>query len=221
MIKKTPKTGGPKSIPGKIITSKNATTHGITSKSLLNIDEQSRYESFVNNLKKQYSQNNPLITLQIDRIARIYIQLERIQRVMDALFEESKNDQKISNALAERLGLDTIDQITIRHSKSQSRLSTTHIIDDQLIKLSNPNVIKMNRLTHLQEITSEDLLAHCPALAHYFHEQCQQARGKHINRYLQDMINDAPSESSKIRDHFHQLLEQLTNYEQLPMTPDS
>lgn len=219
MIKKPPKTSGPKSIPGKLISAKNATKDGITSKGLLNIDEQARYESFVSDLRKQYSHNNPLITLQIDRIAKIYIQLERVQRVMDALFEQSKNSHEISKTVANQIGLDVVDQINISLSKAMTT-SNGKRLGDRLLLIDPPDILKENHFNHLSEITDEDILENCPSLAHHLYEECQKKSRMHINHYLQEMIANAPTESSKIRENFHHLIERLQTYEQLPMRPE-
>ena len=69
---------GPITIPGKKVSSRNATKHGGTSPKLINEDEQNRYEGLLTGLEKEYSSTNPLTHLQIKRIARITIQLERI-----------------------------------------------------------------------------------------------------------------------------------------------
>ncbi len=65
---------GPVTLPGKKVSSKNALKHGATSPSLINDEEQDRYETLIDDLSKEYASNNPLIGLQIERIARIAIQ---------------------------------------------------------------------------------------------------------------------------------------------------
>jgi hypothetical protein len=80
------KSTGPKTLQGKTTASANAITHGATSKKLLTHQESIRYGNLVHDLKAHYISTNPLIIMQTERIAKLTIQLERIQNVMDAQF---------------------------------------------------------------------------------------------------------------------------------------
>lgn len=84
------KLGGPTTIEGKHIVSKNAVKHGATSKRLLNSEDQALYTQLVEDLNAQYASSNPLAKFQIERIARINVQLQRIQDAIDANFEISR-----------------------------------------------------------------------------------------------------------------------------------
>ena len=81
---------GPVTLPGNRISSKNALKHGATSPKLINEAEQEHYQNLLKSLRKKYATDNPLIELQLARIARVNIQLERIQNTIDALFEKSR-----------------------------------------------------------------------------------------------------------------------------------
>lgn len=65
------------------------------------------------NLRKTYSHHNPSISIEIERITKIYIQLEREQGVIDALFNSARSDENIIKNLAKELDLDLMDQIYI------------------------------------------------------------------------------------------------------------
>ena len=78
---------GPRTASGKTKASKNATTHGATSKAPINAQEHEVYETFLGQLKAQYPTNSPLIGLQLERIARLKVQLDRIQTTITALHE--------------------------------------------------------------------------------------------------------------------------------------
>lgn len=82
--------GGPTTIEGKQIVSKNALKHGATSKRLLNSEDQALYTQLIEDLNAQYATSNPLAKFQIERIARINVQLQRIQDAIDANFEISR-----------------------------------------------------------------------------------------------------------------------------------
>lgn len=94
---------GPVTLPGKEASSKNALKHGATSPKLINESEQERYKTLLGNLKKRYSSDNPLIELQVERIARTTIQLERIQNVIDAAFIKSRLRANTAEKLIETL----------------------------------------------------------------------------------------------------------------------
>ena len=89
---------GPRTAAGKARASKNATKHGATSSTPINAHEHEVFETFHRQLRAQYPSNNPLITLQLERIAHLKVQLERIQTAISALHE------------IERLRLDDIER---------------------------------------------------------------------------------------------------------------
>ncbi len=80
------RTGGPKTAAGKLVSSKNAIKAGLTTSQLLSEKELDRYDQIKKDLKNHYNNQNPLIDLQIERIARLQIQLERIQNAVDVLY---------------------------------------------------------------------------------------------------------------------------------------
>lgn len=82
--------GGPTSDAGKLVSSKNAIKAGLTTSQLLSEKELDRYDQIKKDLKNHYNNQNPLIDLQIERIARLQIQLERIQNAVDVLYRKSE-----------------------------------------------------------------------------------------------------------------------------------
>ena len=78
---------GPRTAAGKARASKNATKHGATSSTPINVHEHEFYETFLGQLRAQYQSSNPLITLQLERIANLKVQLERTQTAISALHE--------------------------------------------------------------------------------------------------------------------------------------
>lgn len=84
------KKSGPNTAKGKLVSSQNAIKAGLTTKQLLNEQEFTRFSQLKDDLNKHYSGTNPLIQLQIEKIARLQIQLERIQNAIDALYRKSE-----------------------------------------------------------------------------------------------------------------------------------
>ncbi|BEI35817.1 hypothetical protein PHIN6_13350 [Polynucleobacter sp. HIN6] len=85
-----PKTGGPNTDKGKLVSSRNAIKSGLTTKQLLNHHELERFNQLIKELSAHYNSPNPLVPLQIERIARLHIQLERIQNGIDILYRKSE-----------------------------------------------------------------------------------------------------------------------------------
>jgi hypothetical protein len=93
-----PQATGPRTAAGKARSSKNATKHGATSITPINAHEHEVYETFLRQLRAQYPSNNPLVTLQLERITHLKVQIARIQTAISALHE------------IERLRLDDIER---------------------------------------------------------------------------------------------------------------
>ena len=82
--------GGPKTDKGKLISSQNALKGGLTTKQLLSEQEFLQFNQLKENLSNYYAGENPLIQMQIEKIARLQIQLERIHNAIDALYRNSE-----------------------------------------------------------------------------------------------------------------------------------
>ncbi len=84
------KKSGPNTAKGKLVSAQNAIKTGLTAKQLLNDHEYLRLSQLQADLTNHYNGTNPLIALQIEKIARLQIQLERIQNAIDALYRQSE-----------------------------------------------------------------------------------------------------------------------------------
>lgn len=100
------KSTGPTTESGKNASSKNLVTHGATSQKLLNDAEHRRYISLLEDLKQAYPNHNPLVRMQLERIAKLNIQLERIQNTIDAQFQMNKATSSIYENLLKTLDID-------------------------------------------------------------------------------------------------------------------
>ena len=89
---KPKRAGGPNTQKGKLVSSQNALKTGLTTKQLLNEQEFARFNQLKTDLNNYYSGTNPLIQLQIEKITRMQIQLERIQNAIDASFRTSEQN---------------------------------------------------------------------------------------------------------------------------------
>ena len=80
------RTGGPKTAAGRNAVAKNAVVHGLTAVRPADATEAAVIEGLRNALLAQYQPENPLVKLQIDRIARCAAKLQRLQQIEEAAF---------------------------------------------------------------------------------------------------------------------------------------
>lgn len=100
------KSTGPTTESGKSNSSKNALTHGATSPKLLNDAEHHRFITLLADLKETYPNPNPLIRMQLERIAKLNVQLDRIQNKIDAQFQISRATSNIYDTLLNTIDVD-------------------------------------------------------------------------------------------------------------------
>lgn len=78
--------GGPKTAAGRSTVAKNALVHGLTGTRPADAAEAGLVEGLRRALVAQYQPQNPLVMLQIDRIARCAAKLQRLQQIEEAAF---------------------------------------------------------------------------------------------------------------------------------------
>ena len=164
------KKGGPLTQEGKAITSKNALKHGGTSSKFLTDQEKVQYETFLNDLENYYQSENPLVKAQIQRIARLHIQLERIQNTIDAQFKLSRNTSQHMDSLQAKLKL-TEDQMSL-----VAKIYTQSLeIDDLKEALNEEAAAELNALVTSKKLNAqEDYLEKTPTFCHYLFEEAQR-----------------------------------------------
>ena len=106
----------------------NATTHGARAKHFINQDEQQAYQLFLEALQLQYPSKNPLVMMQLDRIANFKIQADRIQRSIDATFAASELKQSSNEILMDLLEMDK-DQKRIAENIDAEDLNIKELIN--------------------------------------------------------------------------------------------
>ena len=97
---------GPKTQRGKKVVSKNAISHGATSKQFINDAENQAYQELIDALKQSYASDDPLISMQLDRMAKIKVQLDRVQSLINQSFDEASLSTSIDQHLMNILNLD-------------------------------------------------------------------------------------------------------------------
>ncbi len=90
---------GPITAKGLATSSQNARKHGANAKHLVDADEIALYENMMVSLKEKYPSDNPLVGMQLARIAKLNVQLTRIQQFIDAAFMLAKDHTMTDEAL--------------------------------------------------------------------------------------------------------------------------
>jgi len=98
--------GGPKTAVGKAVSSKNALTHGVTSSKITSIEETKAYQQLLDDFRRAYPSNHPMVKLQIERLAMTRIQLTRVQDLIHAQNLKSQFSSVVEYELATELKLD-------------------------------------------------------------------------------------------------------------------
>jgi len=172
---------GPITAAGKKESAKNAIKHGATSAKLINEDEQSRYESLLAALNNQYKSSNPLLQLQITRIARLNIQLERIQNVIDASFKKSRIRANSSAKVMESFTQQNtqIEELAGRlfDAKSHADVEKSRAIAFELL-----NAEKINEIQ-----SKEEFVQKFPRLSSHFSDKEKSSKSP-IQNYLLEEV---------------------------------
>lgn len=207
------KAGGPVTKAGKEVSSGNALKHGATSKRFIHPEEEKQYLALVEALNTQYSTEKPLAKFQIERVARINVQLQRIQDTIDATFELSRmeaNSQPqalISNLFKGNAKSKTADEIEyfdqITQSETTRKLYTT--LAKELIK-SNYSAI----LTH------NGFLSACPKFCQYLFEQAK-LEGMRVEIFIEKKFRTRSDQMSGFFEKFEESMKRYSPELYLPM----
>lgn len=81
---------GPKTIAGKIASSRNATKTGLHVSGWIDASEESEYEALFHNLRIEYNAQTTTLLLQIERMATTMVKMRRLQKIEAALFQKAR-----------------------------------------------------------------------------------------------------------------------------------
>ena len=160
------KSTGPTTSTGKAIASQNAIKHGARSKKLATHETQT-CQQMVDALRESYPSNNPLVSLQIERIAKIKVQLDRVQLLIENTFEEADLKTAIDDHLMDLFELD--DQQRSKMGQSDS-LNQVNVIDIEKLNLASA-LLKSDAI-HCE--THEAFMDACPEFCDYLIKQANK-----------------------------------------------
>ena len=165
--------GGPKTEQGKSISSKNATTHGLTARQWLNDDEQMLYNHYLEALTEEHQPQSPTEHLYIAKLAECSVRSIRASRVESAHFElaraEASNPINIIRNIEGEAnpGLES-DVIDALHQRRFNNKPYDKWRWELFIELSE---------IHLSDISGwQFVINELPGTYRYIYDQCQKER---------------------------------------------
>lgn len=173
---------GPKSIPGKLISSKNAISHGATSSQLLSESDVKMAQQFTKTMTTEYGKN-PALLLQYERAARVHVQLNRVQNIIDNLFVLAKKVVTEDSVIKKDLKMDDYQWL---HARISANPLSKKIFEKELLK-NIPQVDEFSRIAQvIPDINAENFVTIAPKLASYLYKQ-SQTRGVTLTYFLHDL----------------------------------
>ena len=174
------KGGGPKTDNGKVISSRNSITHGLTAKRWINNDEQDLFDTTVEALTQDFDPRTSIEKILISKLAECSVRLARIQRVEDAMFDLASSEASHPENSIKSLNHnnDQLTQAVYDASSSNVQFNVNAFAE----KINLLDEIDRQNLTSISGwIYIEDNM---PNIAHYMIEQCSSE-----NLSLLDFIN--------------------------------
>ena len=173
MPNKNKNSNGPKTDEGKAVSSRNSTTHGLTARRWISVDEQSLYDETVKNLIVDFDPQTSIEKMLIIKMAECSVRLMRIQNRENAMFDLASNEAE-----------NVIEAI--------KSLSNGHKLDPRLIdsmataRLGNPTnnpLIIEDKVRLMDEIDFQNLSdvsgwgyveKHMPMVESYINKKCAE-----------------------------------------------
>ena len=178
------KSTGPVTRLGKAQSSKNALVHGATSTQLLNDQEQVRFNTLLSELSESYPTTNPLVRLQLERIARLNIQLERIQNAIDAQFIMSRTQANIYQKLASSLGLNIVEtSIAFKFANGNFDFSKMTSPERQAVEEELNDIPP-----HRKPKTAQEFIEFAPQFCHYLFSTAT-GRRMNVEEFIGESLN--------------------------------
>lgn len=172
------KSTGPKSESGRATSSKNALTHGARSKGLIGESENQEYQSFLAALRLQYPSNNPLVQMQLDRIAKAKVYVDRIQNVIDAAYLLAQQPATSDESLIKLLDMEP-SQKAIADKIIRGEISLNGFVNLARLRIAS----EVSNFDTREFTKHSDFLEHTPQLCKHLYEEAKNL-DKDINAYI-------------------------------------
>lgn len=185
---------GPKTVDGKMRSSQNAVMHGSTSPRLLTDAEKKTYAIFLSELQAQYTSKNPLVRMQLERIARLKVQLDRVQDVIDASFAAERRSKPNFERASDILKLTESERSQMARwliERMQGE-EPEGLVDKGLLTVS----LELSEIDEYGLLTThEDFELYLPSFCKYIIEQAADR-----NQTLGDYLSTRQIDPSKFED---------------------
>jgi len=172
MTSKTKHSGGPKTNKGKAISSRNSTTHGLTSRHWQNSKEQDLYNENIVELVKDFDPQTHIERMLISKLAECTVRLMRIQQVENAMFDLASSEAEHIDEIVKSLDNGNINPElvkTIRAAHLNNLLldaktvaNKTHIINE----ITSQNLKNVSNWGYVEK--------HMPMTKNYIVEKCTE-----------------------------------------------
>lgn len=173
---------GPKTAGGKERSSQNAVIHGATSPKLLTDAEKKTYAILLSELQAEYTSKNPLVRMQLERIARLKVQLDRIQDVIDASFEAERRSKPNFERASDILALTDSERSQMARwliDRMQGE-KPEGLVDQELLTVS----LELSEIDEYGLLTThEDIELYLPSFCKYIIDQATD-RNQTLGDYL-------------------------------------
>jgi hypothetical protein len=182
---------GPTSAKGLATSSQNARKHGANAKHLVDADEIALYENMMVSLKEKYPSDNPLVGMQLARIAKLNVQLTRVQQFIDAAFMLAKDHSMTDEALMELLQMSDDEKLVARQLSSED--TGTEVVFDLALMEISAEVGQVDTLTFK---TPQDFLTYTPRLCKYLYDNAS-ANDISITKYISSYLGTQLSHTGR------------------------
>ena len=190
MTSKTKHSGGPNTDKGKVTSSRNSTTHGLTARRWINANEQSLFDETVEAFNNDFDPQTSIEKVLIVKMAECTVRLMRIQNSENAMFDlassEAAHPEDSINSLSNN------NEDLTQAVKNTSPLRLQFNADDF--------TEKMNILDQIKQQTFNDILdwdyleSSMPIVASYIVQKCTDE-----NLKLHNLISRKSGQSGSVR----------------------
>ncbi|MCS5550455.1 MAG: hypothetical protein NZ811_02945 [Gammaproteobacteria bacterium] len=190
MTSKTKHSGGPKSDKGKAISSRNSTTHGLTSRHWQNSKEQDLYNENIVELVKDFDPQTHIERMLISKLAECTVRLMRIQQVENALFDLASSEAEHPDEVIKSLDHDNSDSKLI---KAMQAASLGNLKYDPKAEEEKKNLINEIDSQNLSNVSGWGYIEkHMPIVKAYIIDKCTEENLDLYDFILREGVHSGP-----------------------------
>ena len=190
MSSKPKHSGGPKSNKGKAISSRNSTTHGLTSKHWQNNKEQDLYNENIVELVKDFDPQTHIERMLISKLAECTVRLMRIQQVENAMFDLASSEAEHPDEVIKSLDHDNSDSKLI---KAMQAASLGNLKYDPKAEEEKKNLINEIDSQNLSNVSGWGYIEnHMPMVKAYIIDKCTEENLDLYDFILREGVHSGP-----------------------------